>query len=171
MKICENGIYRDLMPEELAQARKAETLDRIREKSRPLTESEVVSMLLSQKVQEIEVDDSTALRMISFYPEWEAGKAYSVGHKLTRGGKLYKVIQAHTAQAGWEPESVPAMFTEICETHSGELDDPIPYSGNMALENGKHYIQDDEIYLCTRNTGNPVYHALADLVGIYVEIV
>ena len=169
MRICENGIYRDLTPEELAQAKKAETLDRIRERSRPLTESEVVSMLLAQNVQSIEVDDATALRMKGFYSEWETGKAYAVGNKVTRNGKLYKVIQSHTAQVGWEPENVPAMFTEICEIHSGELEDPIPYSGNMALENGNYYIQDDEIYICTRDTGNPVYNALADLIGIYVE--
>ena len=157
--------------EEIAEARKQEVLERIHEKSRPLTESEVVAMLLAQSIQQIEVDDNTALRMMSFYPEWEAGKAYAVGHRLTRGGKLYKVIQAHTAQVGWEPEKVPAMFTEICETHDGSMEDPIPYDGNMALEQGKHYIQNDEIYICTRGTGNPVYHALADLVGIYVEIV
>ena len=166
-----DGKYVPLTDADMADIRKAETIERIREKSRPLTESEVVSMLLAQKVQEIEVDDSTALRMIAFYPEWEPGKAYAVGHKLTRNGKLYKVIQAHTSQVGWEPEKVPAMFTEICETHSGELDDPIPYSGNMALEKGKHYIQDDEIYICTRDTGKPVYHAWAELVGLYVEIV
>lgn len=165
-----NGKPVECTPEELAHSKKQGTIDRIREKSRPLTESEVVSMLLSQKVQEIEVDDNTALRMKGFYPEWESGKPYSAGHKLTRNGKLYKVIQAHTSQTGWEPENVPAMFTEINETHSGELEDPIPYNGNMALENGKHYIQNDEIYLCTRDTGNPVYHALADLIGLYVEI-
>jgi hypothetical protein len=108
--------------------------------------------------------------MKGFYPEWEPGKAYPVGHKLTRNGKLYKVIQAHTSQAGWEPETVPAMFTEICEIHSGEMDDPIPYGGNMALEKGKYYVQDDVIHLCTRDTINPVYHALRELIGLYVEI-
>lgn len=169
MKVYENGIYRELTPEEVAQIRKAEILDRIHEKSRPLTESEVFSMLLAQKVQEIEVDDFTALRMKDFYPEWEPGKTYEEKHKVTRNGKLYKIRQAHTAQLGWEPENAPALFTEICETHSGEPEDPIPYNGNMALEQGKHYIQNDEIYICTRDTGNPVYHALADLVGIYVE--
>lgn len=172
MKYWKNGKSYEMpdpTPEELEQARKAEILERIREKSRPLSEAEVVSMLLSQKVQEIEVDDTTALRMKDFYPKWEPGKAYAFGHKLTRNGKLYKVIQAHTAQVGWEPENVPAMFTEINETHDGSLEDPIPYDGNMALEHGKHYIQDNEIYICTRDTGNPVYHVLADLVGIYVE--
>lgn len=170
MRIYDNGIYRDLTPEEIAQALREETLARIREKSRPMTESEVVSMLLTQKVQELEVDDNTAIRMSAFYPEWEPSKTYEEKHKVTRNGKLYKIRQAHTAQAGWEPENAPALFAEICETHDGTLEDPIPYNGNMALEMGKHYIQDDEIYICTRDTGNPVYHALADLVGLYVEI-
>ena len=171
MRIYENGTYRDLTPEEIAQALREETLARIREKSRPLTESEVVSMLLSQNIQSIEVDDNTALRMMSFYPEWESGKTYEEKHKVTRNGKLYKIRQAHTAQVGWEPENAPALFAEICETHDGTLEDPIPYDGNMALEMGKHYIQDYEIYLCTRDSINPVYHALAELVGLYVEIV
>ena len=38
----------------------------------------------------------------------------------------------------------------------------------MALEYGKNYLQDYVIYLCNRGTGNPVYHALAELVGVYV---
>lgn len=173
MKYWKNGKCYDIpdpTPEELAEIRKAENLDRIREKSRPLSEGEVISMLLSQSIQSIEVDDNTAHRMKSYYPEWEPGKAYAVGNKLTRNGKLYKVIQSHTAQAGWEPESVPAMFTEICETHEGTMEDPIPYSGNMALEKDKYYIQNNEIYICTRDTVNPVYHALSELVGLYVEI-
>lgn len=169
MRVYENGKYREMTPDECREAEKAQTLEHIGERSRPLNESEVFSMLLSQKVQEIEVDDNTALRMMPYYPEWEPGKAYAVGHKLTRNGKLYKVIQAHTTQTGWEPENVPALFTEICETHSGDMDDPIPYNGNMALEKGKHYIQDGEIYRCTRDTVNPVYHALSELVGLYVE--
>ena len=39
----------------------------------------------------------------------------------------------------------------------------------MAMESGKYYIQDYVIYLCTRDTGNPVYNPLAELVGIYVD--
>lgn len=37
------------------------------------------------------------------------------------------------------------------------------------MENNKYYMQDYAIYKCTRDTGNPVYHPLADLVGIYVD--
>ena len=141
----------------------------LEEKYRPLTESEVNRMLIRQQINTLYVDDNTALRMREFYPDWAAGQDYPAGFKVQRGEALYKVLQAHTSQDGWEPENAPSLWTEICETHDGTIDDPIPYSGNMALESGKYYLQDYVIYRCTRDTINPVYNALADLVGIYVE--
>ena len=139
-------------------------------KRRPLTAEEVTAMLIKQQINTLSVDDNTALRMLAFYPEWASDTDYTAGFKVRRGGKLWRCVQAHTSQAGWEPENVPALWTEICETHDGTIDDPIPYSGNMALESGKYYLQDYVIYRCTRDTINPVYNALADLVGIYVEV-
>ena len=58
----------------------------------------------------------------------------------------------------------------IDETHAGTQEDPIPYSGNMELENGKYYSQDGVIYLCNRDTEIPVYQELKDLVGLYVTV-
>lgn len=72
---------------------------------------------------------------------------------------------------GWEPENTPSLFAVIDEVHDGTKYDPIPYSGNMALESGKYYVQDGVLYRCTRDTGNPVYHALSELIGLYVEVV
>lgn len=115
------------------------------------------------------LDDRTALSAVALYPAWAAGVYYSTGYKVQRGGALYKVLQAHTSQDGWEPENAPSLWTEICESHAGTLTDPIPYSGNMALEEGKYYSQNGAVYLCTRDTVNPVYSDLADLVGLYVE--
>ena len=139
------------------------------ERTRPLTAEEVTAMLIRQQINTLAVDDNIALRMREFYPDWAAGQDYPVGFKVQRGGALYKVLQAHTSQDGWEPENAPSLWTEICETHDGTIDDPVPYSGNMALESGKYYLQDYVIYRCTRDTINPVYNALADLVGVYVE--
>ena len=136
-----------------------------------LTESEVLSLLLKQQVNTLEVDDQTAFRMKAFYPAWAAGVSYAAGYKVQDSGKLWRCLQAHTAQDGWEPENTPALWEEICETHAGTLADPIPYEGNMALVAGLYYTQDGKAYLCTRDTGNPVYHALSELVGLYVEMV
>ena len=40
----------------------------------------------------------------------------------------------------------------------------------MALEAGLYYTQGGVVYLCNRDTGQPVYNALDELVGIYVEV-
>lgn len=172
MRIYINGKYVDYnpTPDEIAEMEADARRARLEEASRPLTESEVTRLLISQQINTLEVDDNTALRMLDFYPEWASGTAYTVGYKVRRGGKLWRVLQAHTAQVGWEPSMATAsLWEQINETHSGTIDDPIPYSGNMALESSKYYIQDYVIYLCTRDTGNPVYNSLAELVGIYVN--
>lgn len=123
--------------------------------------------IIEQAAQSL--DGRTALSAVALYPSWAAGVDYSTGYKAQHGGKLWRCLQAHTSQSGWEPENAASLWTEICETHDGTIDDPVPYSGNMALESGKYYIQDDVIYLCTRDTINPVYQPLSELVGLYVE--
>ena len=126
---------------------------------------------LRQLIEQLAVtlDDETALTGVELFPIWTIDRAYVVGDKVQRNGKLWRCIQAHTSQIGWEPENVASLWTEICESHSGTLEDPIPYNGNMALESGKYYSQNSKIYRCTRDTVNPVYHALSELVGLYVE--
>lgn len=116
------------------------------------------------------LDDKTALTVVNLYPEWAENVAYAVGHKVQRNGKLWRVLQTHNGQTGWEPENAPALWEQINETHSGTADDPIPYSGNMALVNGLYYTQNSLTYLCIRSTGVPVYNDLAELVDIYVEL-
>lgn len=139
-------------------------------RSRPLTTEEVLAKIIPQTINAVEVDDNTALRMVGFYPEWSAGASYAVGFKVQRNGKLWKVVQAHTSQVTWEPENAASLWTQICETHDGTEDDPIPYEGNMVLEHGKYYSQNDVVYVCTRDTVNPVYNPLSELVGLYVVV-
>ena len=169
MKKMINGILFEMTAEEIAAMQAEVQKEEAYERTRPLTESEVSRMLITQQINTLTVDDNTALRMTEFYPEWAADTEYTIGYKVQRNGKLWRVLQAHTSQAGWEPENAASLWTEICESHAGTLDDPIPYSGNMALESGKYYMQDGKIYRCTRDTGNPVYNALSELVGLYVE--
>ena len=158
----------EMTPEEVAEMERQARLAAIEEKNRSMSADEVIAMLIPMLINTLNVDDNTALRMKSCYPEWASGVSYEVGYKVQHGGKLYRVLQAHTAQIGWEPENAPSLWEQINETHDGTIDDAIPYDGNMALVNGLHYIQNGVIYLCIRDTVNPVYNALADLVGLYV---
>lgn len=169
MRIYENGIYREMTIEELTAMQAETARAEAAERHRPMTESEVLSLLLKQQINTLEVNDQTACRMKEFYPAWAAGVSYAAGYKVQHNVRLWRCLQAHTSQAGWEPENVPALWEEICETHDGTLADPIPYEGNMALVSGLYYSQDGVTYLCSRDTVNPVYNPLRELVGIYVE--
>lgn len=169
MRICENGILRDMTADEIAAMQEAAARAEADEKRRPLSLGEVQEMMVRAQINTLAVDDATALRMVAYYPEWTAGTAYAVGDRLVYNGDLYKVLQAHTSQETWLPGTgTESLYTRIDEQHDGTKYDPIPYSGNMALEAGKYYSQSGKTYLCNRDTGNPVYHELADLVGLYV---
>ena len=175
MKKFVNGKIVEMTEAEIAEMQKQSAIFEAQEKTRPLTEAEVSRMLITQQINTLTVDDNTAMRMKEFYPAWAADTAYTeaagrpVGFKVQHNGKLWRLRQEHTSQTGWEPENTASLWEQINETHTGELSDPIPYEGNMALAAGLHYIQDGVIYLCTLNTVIPVYDPLSELVGLYVE--
>ena len=173
-----NGKYIELTDEEIAEMQDAQARADAEEKHRPLTESEVSRMLITAQINTLAVDDQTALRMKEYYPTWEDLCAQSVtadkaGYKFVYGGKLYKTVQVgYTFVSHYVPGvGTESLFERIDEVHDGSRYDPIPYSGNMALTVGLYYTENGVLYLCTRDTGNPVYNALADLVGVYVDVV
>lgn len=169
MKKYVEGRYVEMSPEEESQVRRDLKRATLWERSRSLSESEVLALLIPAQINTIAVDDNTALRMRTYYPEWQSGADYTVGYKVQFDGKLWRCRQAHSAIVGWEPPNVASLWEQVCESHDGTEDDPIPYEGNMALVAGLYYTQDYRLYRCIRDTGNPVYHRLEELVGLYVE--
>lgn len=178
MKICENGIIREMTTAEITDTRDVAAQAEAEEKHRPLSFSEVQEMLVRQQINTITVDDQTALRMRRYYPTFSE----LVGQKVKKGTKfratdsedadLYTVIQPElTIQEHYPPGiGTESLYTRIDEQHDGTKYDPIPYNGNMALQSGKYYTQNNILYLCNRDTVNPVYNALAELVGLYVDV-
>lgn len=130
--------------------------------------------IIEEAVQSIE-DDAVALQAKNLYPVWAeipADTMVKAGTRIQHEGDLYKVVADHIPSAERIPGAgTESLYTRIDETHSGTEDDPIPYEGNMALVAELYYTQNGVMYRCTRDTVNPVYHALADLVGLYVEVV
>ncbi len=136
------------------------------------TEMEQAAVRVAQ-IQAQLLDDAQALTVKAIYPQWAdvIGQTVPLGYKFLYGNVLYKTIQDNLQiQEQWIPgEGTESLYAVINETNAGTKEDPIPYSGNMALESGKYYSQDGVIYLCNRDTEIPVYQALKDLVGLYVE--
>ena len=80
---------------------------------RPLSQAEISKMIITQQINTLSVDDHTALRMKSYYPEWTEGTSYAVGYKVQYNGKLWRVVQAHTSQADWTPDVAASLFAKV----------------------------------------------------------
>lgn len=71
------------------------------------------------------LDDDAAMEIATVYPAWQVGKAYVIGDIFSYGvngagdPQLYKVLQAHTSQADWLPDTVPALYKAIGIDDSG----------------------------------------------------
>ena len=114
-EISESEYFAEIQAAEERGAQK----DIIIERTRPLTAEEVTAMLIKQQINTIEADDQTALRMVEFYPEWAAGQAYTAGYKVQYNGTLYKCVQAHTAQADWNPVDATSLWAEVLAGQDG----------------------------------------------------
>ena len=119
------------------------------ERTRPLTESEVSRLLISQQINTLAVDDNTALRMLEFYPEWASDTAYSAGYKVQYGGTLYKCLQAHTSQADWSPDAAPSLWAKVLIPEPDVIpeweqpDSTNPYmQGDKVTHNSKTWVSD-----------------------------
>lgn len=157
---------------------KQEELAQITLKAVPVSFDEAVFIrnVIEYAVQTVE--ENTAVKVTRLFPTWEelVEKSYvaqTPGFKFSYKGELYKTLADMTEfKEHWIPgNGTEAIFVKIDETHSGTKEDAIPYNGNMALENGKYYTQAGVLYMCVRDTVNPVYNNLSDLTGIYVEVV
>lgn len=145
-----------------------------------LKRAEEICVNYTKEINNYELSASEALQVQSWYPKLFETEGYTEGQPIAMGvrvqyeGKLWETRQAHNIASIYAPSLATAsLWMEVTEETAdvGTLDNPIPYDGNMELEEGRYYSQDGVVYLCTRSTGVPVYNALKDLVGIYVSVV
>ena len=71
------------------------------------------------------LDEDKVMEVVAVFDPWEIGKTYSVGDYLIYGingvgdPQLYKVVQAHTAQAEWRPDVTSSLYDAIGLDSSG----------------------------------------------------
>ena len=69
--------------------------------------------------------DEQAMEVAAIYDPWEVGKSYTVGNIVSYGEngvgdpQLYKVVQTHTSQLDWTPDTAVSLFTAIGLDDSG----------------------------------------------------
>lgn len=120
----------------------------------------------------VELPDEEAVKIPYCYDEWQKDKLYKVGDRVQMDGKLWKCRQEHTSQENWKPSiETASLYERIDIEHAGTLEDPIPYDQTMTVYKGKYYIENEKIYKCIRDSGQPLYATCESLVGNYFELV
>ncbi len=127
-------------------------------------------LVTAVKQMTLTADDQTAAKAVFLYPFWQPDKAVKTGDRLQYEGKLYKVIQNHTTQAGHEPSiHTAALYTVINVENTGTIDDPIPWEINMECYKGKYYTWNGVLYKCIRDSGIALAYSPDQLLGNYFE--
>lgn len=92
-------------------------------------------------------DDADALECIELFPKWAADKAVIEGERLQYNKKLYKCVQEHTTQEGWEPDVTPALWVRVSVEEWPEWSQPQGAAdayakGDKVSHNGSHWTSD-----------------------------
>ena len=61
----------------------------------------------------VSLSDEDALEAAELFAVWASGTEYVAEQRIRYGGKLYRCVQGHTAQEGWEPDKTQALWTEV----------------------------------------------------------
>lgn len=91
------------------------------------------------------LDDDQAESVSVLFPEWAVGVMYAVGDRRQYDGLLYRCVQAHTSQADWTPDVVPALWVRASTEEWPEWVQPTGAhdaynTGDKVSHNGKHWV-------------------------------
>lgn len=103
------------------------------------------------------LEENVALEIPAVYPEWRPGMSHAVGDYMTYGvnsvgdPQLYKVAQAHTSQADWLPDQLPALYTPVGLNGAGRPVWSQPAGAHDAYNTGDVVDYQGTLYRCTQD--------------------
>lgn len=140
----------------------------------PTLDDQIRELILDQYNKRTDISDEDALKRPLLVYAWDTyiGDSLTTGQIVSYDNTLYRVRQdIASVLEGQSPSLGTAALYEAIEVEaSGTIDDPIAYVPPMEIFSGKYYMQDDVLYLCTRDSGTALSHNLSDIVGLYVEV-
>ena len=116
---------------------------------------------LSKVVFAKDLTDEERDNLLNQYPEYEVGASYQASDVINYNGELYKVVQEHTSQDDWKPDSTPSLYTPYLK---GEIDDKEvvhewqqPLGAHDAYQTGDKVLFEGKVYESTKdaNTWSP----------------
>lgn len=105
--------------------------------------------------------DEQAMEISAVYPPYHIGKEYAVNDLFVYGAnsvgdpQLYRVLQAHTSQEDWPPDSTAALYKAVGISPSGYPEWSQPVGATDAYMTGDIVSYNGKLYICTAD--NNVY--------------
>lgn len=62
-----------------------------------------------------QIDPATAGEHTELFAPWACPVNYTTGQIRQHGGRLYKCLQGHTSQEGWQPDTAPSLWVQIAD--------------------------------------------------------
>ncbi len=141
-------------------------------------EDKFIPQIVRAGINTLSLSDDVSLKLKPYYPTWQElvdtkFTSEKAGYKFTYGDDLYKTIQpGQQFLSNWVPgQGTESIFEGIDEIHAGTKEDPIPFKINMEVFKDKYYIEEGILYICTRNSEQPLQNKASELVGHYFEVV
>ena len=107
---------------------------------RALGKITTASMIVEDSLTPEQIKD-----LVEIFDPWVAGEAVTIGLLRQYAGELYECIQAHTTQADWAPDVVPALW-KVKSLPNVIPDWVQPTGGHDAYNTGDKVVFEGRVY-------------------------
>lgn len=99
-------------------------------------------------------EDTVVLENPNLLPVWQPDVDYVTDRKIVFDNVVYKVLQNHTSQYGWEPGAAPSLFAKVL------IPDPEVIPVWEQPDSTNPYMTGDKVHF--PDADDPVYESLID---------
>lgn len=137
----------------IKQIEKEKAIEEANNKFNELTKEKIKDDILNNASEE----DAYSMRYL--YPEWDSnGHEYKKDERLMYDNKFYKVLQNHTSQLDWTPDTAVSLYVEISDPNVEYPEFKQPQGAHDAYAKGAKITFNSEKYisLIDANVWSPV---------------
>lgn len=141
--------------------------------ARQINKSNQITALLKASLNSMDLTDSEKMQYADIYPTWQSkldaktnlviGEIVSYGINADNETQLYAVIQTHTVQSNWTPDTAVSLFNAIGFTDTGTPIWTQPLGTSDAYMQGDIVSYNDTTYTSTmdNNVWKPTVYGWA----------
>ena len=132
------------------------------ERQEQIVKGEQLKQELQERATLDYASDEDAYAMRYLYPEWLGdGLTYKANDRLMYNDKFYKVLQDHTSQSDWTPDTASSLYVEIADPSNEYPEFKQPTGAHDAYAKGDKITFEGKKYvsLIDANTWSPITYS------------